>query len=352
VTEVEDVAAGRPSLGVDAPDLGLEHVEVGEQQRGVEVALQHRPSGVGACRGLETARGLVERQPPVDADDVRARLAHGRQQVGGADAEVDAGHAGVGERAEHGRGVRQHQLAVVPLGQGACPRVEQLHRVHAGRDLHVEELAGDAGELVQQRVPGPLVRVHERLGALVVAARPALDEVGRERERRAGEPDQRGGAQLVAQQADRAGDRPQLLRGDVGQGRHGCRGPHRLGHHRAGARHDVDTDPGRDQRHHDVAEQDRRVDVVAAHRLQRDLADHLRVEAGLEHRHAFPQRAVLGQRAAGLPHEPDRRVDGRLAGGGHEKGRGLDALRRLRGVGLWSHDVSVPRAGMTIMGWF
>ena len=48
------------------------------------------------------------------------------------------------------------------------------------------------------------------------------------------------------------------------------------------------------------------VHAVAAHRLQRDLAGERRVEAGVEHLGAHAQLAVLGKRAAGLAHEPDR----------------------------------------------
>ena len=50
-----------------------------------------------------------------------------------------------------------------------------------------------------------------------------------------------------------------------------------------------------------------------AHRLQRDLGDQLGVEARLHHRVLGPQRPVLGQRAAGLPHEPHRHAAGLAA---------------------------------------
>jgi hypothetical protein len=49
--------------------------------------------------------------------------------------------------------------------------------------------------------------MHERLGALVVAARAALDEVGSEGERGPGETDQRDLAQLGDQQPHRGGNR-------------------------------------------------------------------------------------------------------------------------------------------------
>ena len=47
--------------------------------------------------------------------------------------------------------------------------------------------------------------------------------------------------------------------------------------------------PGQPQRHDDVGEEDRRVHVVPAHRLQRDLAGERRVQAGLQHRGARPR---------------------------------------------------------------
>ena len=69
---------------------------VGEQHGRVEVAL-HRPGAAGA------PGGLVERHPPVDADDVGAGLGHRAEQLAGADAEVDPRHAGVGQPAQHPR---------------------------------------------------------------------------------------------------------------------------------------------------------------------------------------------------------------------------------------------------------
>ena len=83
---------------------------------------------------------------------------------------------------------------------------------------------------------------------------------------------------------------------------------------------DVQVDPDRLQRHHDVAEEDRRVDAVPAHRLEGDLGDQVRVGAGLEHRDALADLAVLRQRPAGLAHEPHRGVRHRLAAAGAQEG--------------------------------
>ena len=59
---------------------------------------------------------------------------------------------------------------------------------------------------------------------------------------------------------------------------------------------------------HDVGEHHRRVDAVAADRLERHLGAELGLPADLEEAVALADLAVLGQRAAGLAHEPDRRA--------------------------------------------
>ena len=68
VTEVEDVAGGPAPLCDDSAHGVVDHRPVGLQQRRIQVALDDgaRP---------EPPRRLVERHPPVDADDVRARRA-------------------------------------------------------------------------------------------------------------------------------------------------------------------------------------------------------------------------------------------------------------------------------------
>ena len=155
-------------------------------------------------------------------------------------------------------------------------------------------------------MPGVGLAQHHRLGALVVAARTALDQVGRQRERRTGEADQRNIAQLGHQQPHRIGDGRNMLaleglhRGDIGGG------ADRVLDHRPDVGHDIQFDARGAQRHDDVGEQDGGVDAVPAHRLQGDLTDQLRIEAGGQHAVLCAQRPVLGQRTTGLPHEPHR----------------------------------------------
>ena len=65
--------------------LAVDGRPVGQQDGGVEVALQR-------AAGADPAGGLVQRHPPVDADDVGAGVADQRQQLTGADPEVDPRH--------------------------------------------------------------------------------------------------------------------------------------------------------------------------------------------------------------------------------------------------------------------
>jgi hypothetical protein len=116
----------------------------------------------------------------------------------------------------------------------------------------------------------------------------------------------------------------------------GRRRAERLRHDRAGARHDVEVDADRLERHDDVGEEDGGVDAVAADRLQRDLGDEVGRRAGVEHLVALAQRAVLGQRAAGLPHEPHRGVGDGLAAARPEEG-GV-----VRGGGRGGHRTHGP----------
>ena len=93
---------------------------------------------------------------------------------------------------------------------------------------------------------------HHRLGAGVVTAGATLDQVGRQRERRTGETDQRNIAQRVNQQRNRLADRLNSLwikgfhRVDVGIG------AHRVRDHRSDVGDDVQIDARGAQRHHDV----------------------------------------------------------------------------------------------------
>src|SRR5690606_2602926 len=150
------------------------------------------------------------------------------EQLTRADAEVDARDAVVGDRVEDLRRGGQHRAAVVGRGERAGPGVEQLDGGGAGRDLDLQAGGRDGGEAVEQVGPQLRVAVHDRLGVLVRAGRAALDEVAREGERRSGEADQRGAAELAGELADRLGDVGHVLRREVAQPVEVGAGPDRL----------------------------------------------------------------------------------------------------------------------------
>ena len=217
--------------------------------------------------------------------------------------------------------MRRDVALVVRARQRAGPRVEQLDRGGAGVDLHAQEPRGDVGDRVQQGGEQPGVAVHHRLRGRVVPARPALDEVAGQRERRPGEAEQGRGTQRVAGEPDGLGEEPEVGRREGGERVDvGGRADGRA-HDGAGAGDDVDVDPGRVQRHDDVAVEHGGVDAVAAHGLQGDLGDELRGAAGLEHRRRPAGLLVLRQRAPRLAHEPHgRALDGLASGGADQVG--------------------------------
>ena len=145
----------------------------------------------------------------------------------------------------------------------------------------------------------------------MIAARTALDQVAREGEGRPGEPDQRD-LELADQRADRL-ERVWLV--DLGLERtetvEVARGSDRLIQYRSAAGFDPEGDPGRDERHHDVAEHDRGVERHPAERLERDLDGLVRDPDRLEDVAVATELAVFRKVAARLSHEPDRcPVDG------------------------------------------
>jgi len=83
--------------------------------------------------------------------------------------------------------------------------------------------------------------------------------------------------------------------------------------HRADVLDQLDLDAHAEDGEHDVREHHGCVDVVSADRLQRHLGAELRLRDDVEEPVVLPKLAVLGERAARLAHEPDRRALDRLA---------------------------------------
>ena len=160
--------------------------------------------------------------------------------------------------------------------------------------------------------PGVRVGVHQGAGAQLVLRGAALDEVRGQGERGAGEADERrrrrARATVRAHRLLDGGERVgvELRRATAVAGRHRPRcAPGRRTPGPAG--HDVDVDAGELQRHDDVAEED-----AASTPCRRTGCSVISLASSGSRQAssiAVPTRscAVLRQRAAGLPHEPDRR---------------------------------------------
>ena len=231
-------------------------------------------------------------------------------------------------RGDQGTHVRQHVRAVVGGREAADPAVEELHGVGAGVDLRVEVGRDRAPEALHQRAPRARVAQHERLGARVEARAAALDQVGGEGEGRAGEADQRDRRrQRGPRPSDGFGDvceRAGLHLAqavDVGPGAHGV--PDRG----TVAARELEPRAHRLEDEQDVGEDDGRVDAEPHGRLDRHRGGEVRRAAQLQEARLLADRPVLGQVAARLPHEPDRRVARRLAAARREKRRGFHPSR-------------------------
>ena len=245
------------------------------------------------------------------------------------------------QRGEHRAHRGQRKRAERVGGQQAAPRVEDHHGVRPGRDLLVEiggdRVRIDSDETGEQIRPRVRHRSHRR----EIRAAATLDHVARERERAAGEADQRNaplecaldaraprrthrrgvpcrarrapGSTLRPPSCARSAD-PRLRRSrDRGPSRRAPSGCRRTGSpHRAGIARAAAASP-RSRASGDLRE--------------REKAARLRA-----------RRVVLGQIASGLAHQPHRRPRRRLAAERAQEGvvvefrhRGRVAARRGRG---------------------
>ena len=92
-------------------------------------------------------------------------------------------------------------------------------------------------------------------------------------------------------------------------------------------------DPGRVQRHDDVAEQDRRVDAVAAHRLQGDLADQLGVRQACSIPVSARSARYSGSERPAWRMNHTGTCAGRPAAGGHQERRVAQVAAGATGSG-------------------
>ena len=128
VAEIEDVSGTACGLRENLVDALANQLRLGEESDGVEVAL-HR-AGV-----VERAPAFVERHAPVEAEHVGSGLAHGGEQAGGVDSEIDDGNAEGLHFADEDFRRGQHEVAIIGDAQRSGPAIEDLDDVGAGVDL-------------------------------------------------------------------------------------------------------------------------------------------------------------------------------------------------------------------------
>ena len=254
-------------------------------------------------------------------------------------------------RADHGR----DELLVVGRRERADPRVEELHDVGARARLR-----GDVRRRSSRRA-SPSARARPRAREYIsafdgreLARRPALDEVAGDGERPAAEADDRLlGGELAAHDPDRLEQRRERLVGighaqalDVGERAH-----RRL------------RSPGRRPRRARRRAPMPRTGVMMSANITAASTPWRRtgcsvtsaqssgVLRDLQERVPLADRAVLGQRAARLAHEPDRRALDRLAPGGadeqrlHARSRLAAPCRRDRSLSRWGAAADACAAG-------
>ena len=301
--EVEDVPRA-PARERQNPLHALTNVVVGCVEHGrIEVALD-------AFVPTDSLPSLVERDAPVEPDDVPSGLADVFQELTRTDAEVDRRTVEGSERLEDGGAVWLDVAAIVFRAEVPHPTVEYLQHLRARLGLGSQVRDRDGRELAHERGERFRLPVHEALRLDEGARGPAFDQITRQRKGCARETDQRGlRRQLVAHHAERRERGRERLAGFYGAQRgHVAGRPHGVPDGGAHVGDEVQLHTHGHERKQDVSEDDGAVHPEAPNRLQRYLRRQLRLCADVEERVPLPHGSVLRQEAPRLSHEPGRRA--------------------------------------------
>ena len=311
--EVEDEAGGVSRLLEDHLHAPFDLVHGREEHDGIQVAL-HRHAGPQA------APGFIERHPPVHPDHRAACFTHRLQQGRRPRAEMDQRHALVLEPFENEPHVGLHILPVVVGAQAPDPAVEQLDGLRARLDLAFQIGGHHARELVHQPVPDGRLPVHEPLGFDVVPRGAPFNRVAGQRERRAGEADQRH-ASIEPAAGQRNGVRhiAEFAPVDQLERVHVRARPDGVVDHGSLAFLEREAEAHRLEREQNVGEDNRGIEREAVDRLKRDLRRQLGRLADFEDGMLRADGPVFRHVAAGLPHEPHRHAVRGLAATGFEE---------------------------------
>src|ERR671926_385754 len=92
--------------------------------------------------------------------------------------EVNGGRTGVSDAVEDAAAVWKNARLVIFATQCPRPGIEELHRLHTGRDLSAQVTHGDLDERLHQAPPQRRVAKHQALDFRKVFGGAALDHVG------------------------------------------------------------------------------------------------------------------------------------------------------------------------------
>jgi hypothetical protein len=348
MAEIEDVAGASGGEAQNFFSSRLQFLPIREQEDGIEIALH------GAAM-MEIAPALVERDAPIETDDVSASFIHGGQKRGAICTEINNGSAGLLQALDHGGDVGQNVAAIIFDTQAADPAIENLDDVSTGAHLCGGVLGRDIDQLGHQLVPVSGRVIHHLLGVEVMAGAAAFNHVASESERRTAESDDgKFIAKVFGDETDGLGDITEVggtvgaKLGNIFGGAHGLFDDGTFaGGKMEGQAHDF-------ERKEKVGKDDGGVDAEKLGGGDGDFGRELGFLADFEQGMLLAHGAVLGHVASCLAHEPDGRViDGlRLAGAdeagigsGHEFDRWTDYCSIFAGsvveqglLGLWLFD--------------
>src|SRR5580693_520852 len=140
VAKIEDVAGVPAGESKNMFGARLQLFPIRKEQNGIQIALYR-------AAVLEIAPGLVEWDPPVEADDLGSGLTHRGKQCRGVGAKINYRGSGLLQTLDQVRQVGQDVAAIVFDAEAADPTVENLDDVGAGVHLGGGVLGGDIHQL-------------------------------------------------------------------------------------------------------------------------------------------------------------------------------------------------------------
>jgi len=306
VAEIEDVTGSSGGATKNIFSARLQFLPVGEEQNGIEIALN-------ATAVAESAPAVVERDAPIEANHFRSRFVHRGQQRRAVGTEINDGRSRRLQSFHQVRDVRQNVAAIVFHAETSHPAVENLDHIGARAHLRRRVRGGNGDQLGHQHIPVGQRVVHHLLGMNVVARTSALDHVAGQGERCAAKTDDGDAVgEMLCDQAHSFSDVAEIsgaIRAQVGDVF--CAAD-RLFDHGAFARRKMERQAHDFERQQKVGEDDGSVHAQSFSGGDGNFGRERGFFANLQQRILLAHGAVFGHVAPGLAHKPDGRTLDRL----------------------------------------